>query len=62
MKQGKERQGDAGGGQAFPVLQLAEYLAQALPGVRQVIGPDAVAEVALPGVVAGGDRAEGLVD
>ena len=40
----------------------AQCRAKAAPGLLEVIGPDAVAEVALPGVVAGGDRAEGLVD
>ena len=54
--------GDAGGGQAFPVLQLAEYLAQALPGVRQVIGPDAVVIGALPLKVPGLHGGKALVD
>ena len=54
--------GDTGGGQALPVLQLAEHLAQALPGVGQVIGPDAVVIGALPLKVPGLHGSKALVD
>ena len=54
--------GNSGGGQVLPVLQLGQHLAQALPGVGQVIGPDALVIGALPLKVAGLHGGEVLVN